>query len=334
MKKLIMLFALYICLLGACDRDHTITGQVMSASPETGTQSVLLTILDSKGKETNIYMDAATSVMSSVDGADTENFKKGNITDVIITAYCNRFRSSFTGEDGKNFKAYKAKYIFIDGLLTENALKLADGTYVDILKSTFNTVYRLKDGTRLLQVQNPSGPDNVYVAGVETFDRLSKTAQAKILEYFTNRGLLYDVNAELEKAYTEYKNTENKSTFSPYLLSQEIAPIASNEKIIYFLTSVTLPLYSYHVHEIRTGTAFNRETGEHISIWDLFSCSEEEAKEKILDMAGISEPALRSELIAAFKPEHIIIFPSNIEVHFPKGNPAKSGTNLYSYIGL
>lgn len=53
---------------------------------------------------------------------------------------------------------------------------------------------------------------------------------------------------------------------------------------------------------------------------ELFSCSEKEAKEALLDIAGISDPELRAEVAAAFKPEYIILFPSNLEVSFPLGS--------------
>lgn len=50
---------------------------------------------------------------------------------------------------------------------------------------------------------------------------------------------------------------------------------------------------------------------------ELFSCSEEEAKKAILDIAGIRDPILREEIEAAFKPEYIILFTDNLEVSFP-----------------
>ena len=143
--------------------------------------------------------------------------------------------------------------------------------------------------------------------------------QSNILSYYINQGLLYDVNIELERAYTDYKNTENKSGFSSYFLLQDSAPASSNEKVMYFLTSVTFPIDGNHGYEMRLGAAFNRETGKHICNWELFSCSEEEVKQAILDIAGITDTVLRAEMEAAFKFEHIILFTDNLEVSFPAG---------------
>lgn len=54
--------------------------------------------------------------------------------------------------------------------------------------------------------------------------------------------------------------------------------------MIYFLTSVTLPINGSVATEVRLGAAFDRETGEHLSPWDLFACSEEEARQTLLDL--------------------------------------------------
>lgn len=327
MKKLFALLVLCICLLSSCNGKQTINGQVISALSGSDTETVQLVIRDNSGKEIGIVMDAETFVIPLIDDVDDKNFKKGDITDVYIRAECSRFGSSFTGEDGKKLKAYKARYIYIDGILTRNALHLADGSNIDILKHSDSVIYQLNDGTKLLRVQNPHGPENVYTAGVENFDVLSETAKSNILLYYNNLGPLYDVNAELERAYADYRNTQNKPEFNPYFLSQETAVISSNDKVMYFLTSVTLPVYGNHVHELRLGTAFDRETGEYISNWDLFSCSEEEAIKAIFDIAGITDFALRAEMEAAIRPEYIILFQSNLEVTFPRGSlPSQENT--------
>lgn len=318
-KRLIVLFVLCICLLCACNSEQTITGQVITASSGTDTESAQFVILTNEGKEIGIVMDTETFVATWLDGVDVENFKSGKVVDVMIAVECDRSSSSLTTEDGKEIKAYTANDIRITALLTRDALKLADGESIDIWNHFNRTVYQLNDGTELLCVQDPSGPNNAYVGGIESFDNLDEAAQSNVLSYYINQGLLYDVNIELERAYTDYKNTENKSGFSSYLLSQDIAPASSNEKVMYFLTSVMLPIDGNHGYEIQLGAAFNRETGKHISNWELFSCSEEEVKQAILDIAGITDPILRAEMEAAFKPEHIILFTDNLQVSFPEG---------------
>lgn len=203
--------------------------------------------------------------------------------------------------------------------LPETSMNLSDGTNVDVLKDSSSISYLLSDGTELLRVENPSGPDNVIVGGTDSFDDLSEAAQTNILTYYSKQGLLYDVNKVLEQAYADYQNTENKEEFTSYMLSQEITPSASNERILYFITSVYLPIDSQNGQEIRLGAAFDRETGSHINNWELFSCSEEEAKQTLLDIAQIKNSPLREEMEASFSPEYLTFFMDNLEISFPAG---------------
>ncbi len=203
--------------------------------------------------------------------------------------------------------------------LSEISLNLSDGTNVDVIKNSGSISYLLSDGTELLRVKNPSGPDNVIVGGTDNFIDLSETAQANVLAYYSKQGLLYDVNEVLEEAYTEYQNTENKDDFSSYMLSQEISPSASNERVLYFRTSVFLPIDSQNGQEVHLGAAFDRETGSHIDNWELFSCSEEEVKQTLLDIAQIKNSPLREEMEAVFSPEYLTFFADNLEISFPAG---------------
>ena len=317
-KQFIILLMLCISLLCACSSEKIITGQVIAVSSETD-ESTQYVILTKEGKEIGIKMNAETFVSTWIDEFQVESFKSGKIEDVMITVKCDNSSSSLIPEEGKGIKAYIANDIQITAILTRDVLKLSDGKSVDKWNYFGNTVYQLNNGDELLSVQEPSGPNNVEVMGIEGFDDLGKVAQSNILSYYIERGLLYDVNIELEKAYSDYKNTENKSEFRAYFLSQDIAPASSNEKIIYFLTSVMYPIDKNHGYEMRYGAAFNKETGEHISNWKLFSCSEEDVKQTILDIAGITDIVLRAEMEASFQPEHIILFTDNLEVSFPAG---------------
>lgn len=322
-KQLIVLLILCICLLCACNSSNSkkrIIGHVITASSGTDSESTPFVIVTNEGKEIAIVMDTKTFVMTLIDGIDVESFRSGKTLDVMITAECDPFSSSLTTEEGKQIKAYKAKNIQIDAFLTKDALKLADGRSIDIWNYSDMTVYQQNDKTELLVVRDTSGPDNVFIDGIEGFNNLGEEAQANIQSYYKKQGLLYDVNIELEKVYTYYKNTKNKSKFSSYTLSQEISPTFSNEKVMFFLTSLMIPKDANHVYnEIRLGAAFNRETGKHISNWELFSCSVEEAKQTILDLSNITDPVLRAEMETVLRPEYIILYTDNLEVYFPEG---------------
>ena len=100
---------------------------------------------------------------------------------------------------------------------------------------------------------------------------------------------------------------------------------------MYFLTSVTLPIDSTHCKELRFGAAFDRETGERLEVWELFSCDEQEAKRAIFDAAGITEPVLRAEMEAVFNPERIQFLPDCLLIDFPVGElPSQEYTYIIS----
>ena len=121
-------------------------------------------------------------------------------------------------------------------------------------------VYNLANETILLLVRESTGPADVKVLGIDSLNDLNKTAQNAILAYFKKQETLYDIQTELEKAYTEYINcqTENQKYYDLYI-SQTIAPTASNSSIICFLTSVMLPASGRETREIRLGTFFDKD---------------------------------------------------------------------------
>lgn len=207
-------------------------------------------------------------------------------------------------------------------IVQEKAVSFADGESVDLWRSNYGgrDVYKLSDGTSLLTVQDSTGPANVYVGGVESFHNLSETAQKAVLTYYEKQGLLYDIQAELEKAYDEYLSFKKEGqVFNDFLIRQDIAPTCSNDNIMCFLTAVTLPLGGRMAHELRLGAIFDKMTGEALNIWDLFSLPKDESKKSLLDAAQIEDRALVQEMEKALKDECIILFPDNLEISFDQG---------------
>ena len=94
------------------------------------------------------------------------------------------------------------------------------------------------------------------------------------------------------------------------------SPTASSSQVMYFQTSVYLPLGGRTNHELRLGAAFDRETGEHIENLDLFVCSEEEAIEAFLDAGEVPTQLLRTEMQAAFQPEYLVFFSNSLQILF------------------
>lgn len=323
MKRiLLVLLSACICFLCGCNSRKLINGQVVEFSNESGSVDTYFVVLTDAGEKIGILIEDQTSVWSLINEIDIDAFKSGALTNTIVSVECSGSANSMTDSDGGKIKTYTAKKIEISAILMENTLSLSDGTKVNVWKGSDFLSYQLSDGTEVLRVQNPTGPDNVYVGGIESFDDLSETVKSKILTYYETKGLLYDVNRELERAYTDYQHIESRDKFSSYWLSQDISLIASNEKVLYFMTSVYLPTSEksgQEVQEIQLGDAFDRETGQHIDNIELFSCSEEEVGQKLLDIAQIVNSTLREEMESAFDPKYIVLFPDNLEVSFPAG---------------
>ncbi len=204
----------------------------------------------------------------------------------------------------------------------EKAVVFSDGQYADLWEpeSGIWEEYRLPDGTVILQVQEPAGPDNSITAGVESLKDLKEPARQTILDYYEKQGILYDLQAELQKAYEAYgKSKEAGEKFQAFTLNQTISPTASGDSFIAFLTSITIPTGGREAEEIRLGAIFDRQTGKKLDIWTLFRLPKEETMEQLLNIAGIREPELRKEMKAAIKPENFLFFPENMEIWFPKG---------------
>jgi len=214
----------------------------------------------------------------------------------------------------------------------QKAVVFDDGNYADLFAQDYSGSsykYRLSDGTDLL-TENTYGPDSVYVLGIESLDDVSDEAKGKIIEFYKQRGLLYDIESEVKRAYEEYlrcSNSDNK--FSSFMVDQSVSPTASNENIICFITTVVLSIDSKTGQEIRLGEVFDRNTGEHIDNWHLFSIPESEVRAGFQNIFNIKDTALANEMRNALKAENIIVFPGKLQVDFPQGVLT---SQKYSYI--
>ena len=220
-------------------------------------------------------------------------------------------------------------------LKEEDALILSDGTAVDRWQKGYSgyDFYKLKDGTELLREEHPSGPENVYVGGRESFTSLPEHTAKAISAYYDDMGLLYDLETEAEGAYQEYLTcqTEGEEFFS-YYLGQSTSLCASNERVVYFLTSVTLPLGGQYAMEYQVGAAFDREAGEVIPVWDLFALPEEDVKALIVEEFAPRSEAERAEMLEKLTAEYLVFQPDSLNVSFPYGVLA---TELYtSVVGI
>ena len=323
MKKYICLSLafLLVFLTGCSDKNRHFSGEVSDLQAEDG-NIVSFVITDEAGKRTGILVPEDAAFTSRVDleaKAEKELLLSGR-RGTSVSVECKDGRASLATDSGEKLPAYTAWFVAVNGYLTPNADALRDGTPLDVFRWTDGVTYRLTDGTDLLYVRDTIGPEHVYISGREGYDDLSEAAQEKISAYYEDRGLLYSVEDELESACANIPTHVNGQPVP--CLGQDVSPSASSERVIYFLTCLTLPVYgdrTANATEVYLCDAFDRETGEHIDGWDLFACPPEEAVQALLDLAQITEQPLRSEVEAAFQPEYMRLYSGGLEVFLPKG---------------
>lgn len=329
-----LLAVLFLCLLSACGGNDSIYGEVVDIQqdPENGT--VLILQMDGD-KRIAVFLDEDTYVFGH-DEVDGEAYKASPHTGISLYFFPEGRRTSLTTADGKRLKAYHADhYISIEAYLVPDAVTLSDGTPLDAWKGRFyGTTYQLKDGTKLLREDAPSGPENHYVADLESFDNLSEAAKPLIQQYYEEQGALYDLQAELEKAWTEYQ--QDPEAFSTHYVSQDTSPAASSERLMYFNTNVTLPVSGDICQDYSLCAAFDRSTGENIPLADLFTCRPSEIAQNLLNLAeqdgsGPSEPEIQREMLTAFRMEYVCFWSDYVMLSFPAGTlPSQEYTYLVS----
>ena len=309
-KRMLWLpLALALLLAGCGGGNLLVAGEITEAEVEDGRLDSVVLRSRSTGKEVFVQLTEDTTVMPILEGATAEELLDGEgITGRLeLEADC----STLTG-------ICTAREIQITGARREQGITLSDGTAVEIWDTAFfGTNYILPDGTELLRENRPSGPQNVHVGGVEGFDQLSAPAREAVAAYYAEQGLLYDVEEVLERAYADYR--DGGEDFSAYLVEQSVSPSASNERLMYFTTTVFCSIDSGTAEETSLPAVFDRETGEKLDIWSLFAVPEEEARAALVDKMAEGGYIPRAELEAALRPEYIIFRTDRLDITFPRG---------------
>ena len=335
MRKFIslLLAALSICLLlTACGHDmKNVCGEVVDILEDTASGCPILLIQEGK-RQKAVLLTEHTYVYADSDDL-ASSWKAAPTTDVSVDAYRLYDKTSVTA-GGKKISAYQADTIRITGYLVPDAVTLSDGTPLDAWKtSLFGTTYRLQDVTELLREDAPSGPENHFVADLESFDDLSEAAKPAVRQYYEEQGTLYDLQSELEKTWAEYR--EDPENFSTHYISQDTSPAASSRQVMYFCTNLTLPANGDICEDFTLCAAFDRETGENIPLADLFTCPASQIPEKLLDLAAKGgwpdTPALKQEMLTAFQMEYLSFWSDYVMLAFPAGTlPSQEYTCLVS----
>ncbi|MCI9643289.1 MAG: hypothetical protein HFF97_00965 [Oscillibacter sp.] len=330
MKRMFALALAGLLALGltACQNEKSVMGSLAEVqTDENGALTAL--VLESDGKRTGVLLAEKTQVWPRGSGSWSsqevmEAFRRDLQPGNELSAWCYSRKEKLETAEGESIPAYWGQSISISGILKRNALTLRDGTSVDVMEEDYHgddRTYRLSDGTELLRVRDNGGPENHYVMNLESFDDLSEAAKERVRDYYEAQGPLYDELEELEKSYAAY--LQLGEAFSCDWIQQDAVPTASNDKIMYFVSSLTLPQeYGGRIsYERQSGAAFDRETGEKIDNWELFAVSPEEVRRRFPELCGwVDEPELRQAMGGALDPEWFVFFPEHVSVDFPPGS--------------
>ena len=321
MKRRVLTALLAVCLvlalLAFLGREREINGEIVEVLQDSG--GTVLVLETDRGRRTGVLLEENTTIGSWVSGVDTAAFGASPQLRSGVSAVCRGLGRSVETGDGKSVTVRSASYLAVDSIRTPGALTLADGTALDRVDQSSRVCYELPEGPLLLWEDRAFGPDNVH-NGRESFDDLSPRAQERVLAYYEQQGLLYDLQGELERAWAAYQAAGRPEDFRGFIVGQQIYPAGSNDRLMYFCTELTLPVEAGVVESRRLTAAFDRNTGALIDNWDIFTCPPEEAVRTILELAEPGDTALRGEMEAAFSPDMLLLGQDCLEVFFPRGS--------------
>lgn len=322
----VFLLAIVLVLLPGCDTTHSVSGEILEYHTNADDRLTALVIRTDEGETVGLVPPEGDERYATVwlSGDTVTEFRAQYPYTVMVSAECERKQTTMQRLDGTEIPAYVAEWVTDDDkLIQPGAYTFSDGATADLWESGFigfyDRKYTLSDGTELLWIEG-RGPENVQVGNLASFNDLSPAAQEQILAFYEGQEPLYDERAELERAYGFYQ--EDPENFQSLLVGQNISPCYSNERIISFFTTTTLPLKPRHITEVRLCHTFDRETGKPISNYDLFTVPPEELIATLLELSNAEyweDAPTMEEYLAALKPEYIRLSDDHISIDFPGG---------------
>lgn len=303
--------ALAALLLAGCS-ERTYTGTL--TAPGDGAARTF-TMQGRDGTAYSVKVAEDVPVAAWPEGTEPGDLYSGNWPALRLSV---KGRASLFGEP----VALTAGSVQIDAARQPEGLTLADGTCLSVWQASFDREYCAPDGTVLLE-ERLSGE---AADTIESVPGLTEAAKENILAFYEAQGILYDLHAQLERAWAAY--SEADEGFEPYTLGQEVNLCAQNDSTLWFVTKVTLPLGGRVVTEEQFCAAFDRATGEVLAPDELFTCTGETLAAALLDAAGITDEPRRGELLAAFDESRVVFRAEALEVFYPAGAVPSEETAL------
>ena len=324
----LLLAALLALGLTACQNEKRIEGLVVEVRTDEAGDPTAFVLEDHGGERTGVLLAEGSRFWPRESGTWTDEELRAVLreelrVDAWVGAWCYPRKEKLETAEGEMVRAHWATSVQVEGELRREAVTLRDGTAIDSLEydGWESHTYRLADGTEILRVDEPFGPENVQVMGQEGFESLSEAVQEKVRACYEDRGPLYNEAEELERCYAAWK--ELGEAFQAGHIRQETSPAAASERVMYFTTELTRPgEYGTNLcRMISLQDAFDRRTGEKLITWDLFAAPEEEVRRRLPELVDWDIPRnVRTAMTEVLEPEWIHFSRDELSIRFPAGS--------------
>lgn len=255
MKKLCaLLLALALAALTGCGAGG-LYGRADAVDDENGVLTGLV-LTDELGNRHGVIVDGETEFHADAETLMTrDGFMSGDFEAAMVSVERAPWPQRLELPQGGSIAARRARSVSVSAYLLPERYTLADGTELEVWQMRRPTwkEYRLPDGTVLLDDLG------VTLSGLERED-IPPQAAERIEGYYAGRGALYDLDAELERAYADYAGGEEG--FTAYTAGQETRVTAVSGNYVNLTTKLTLSVRGSLVDVTSTGESFDLATGE------------------------------------------------------------------------
>ena len=280
--------------------------------PNTGSVSFQLSVDD--GYPVSIVVDEDTKVFSPFDAYPGQALKDGSISTPLRVFVQLDQAPVILYEEEEETTAYHAKLVELTAYQTSDTLPLSDGTQVEVWQGTMESLYALPQGPVLLEVHDPVGPGQD-----EQLLQLPQEVQDRILDYYTQLPLAYDLQSELNRAYQLYLQWTSPHLFPAQVVRQTTVLSACAPNVLYFATTVDRYSEMGDLDQETSCTAFYKDSGEPVDLQTLFTCTSKTLIQSLLDHSDLVLPEQQPELVEAFRLDYLTFHPDRLLVTYPVG---------------
>lgn len=304
-----------------------VTGRIVETRVDNSTGNVSYLVCTSQGDTVALLVDENTLVMSHLNEYIDQDLHTGRITSALrISAELGSTKEPIPDQDGEEIPLYTAQLVEINAYQKPESVFLKDDTEVEVWQGDGSVLYALPDGPELLQV-NHYVPDDLTMVEPGDSVYIAQEVEEKILAYYQQQDLLYDLTSELEQAYQDYLQWNDSSPFPIHSITQSVQLTAYSPEILYYLTTASCYTEGQPARYIQVSAAFHRSNGEAIAYRDLFTCTPETLIQTLMDAANITDSAQREEMARTFDPEYLCFSKHACMVDCPEGTLSQSSTS-------